>query len=49
MIGYGLAFVIGWILAGVGRVSMRKGVWPWSPGLILWGLVFMGLNWIASL
>lgn len=48
MIGYGLAFVIGWFLGFIGRVCRKEAVLPWSAAPIAWGLVFMSLNWIAG-
>lgn len=49
MIGYGLAFVIGYVFFLVFRVTNMREVYPWSIGSLAWGCVFMGLNWIAGL
>lgn len=49
MIGYGLAFVIGYVFALIVVVCRKDEVYPWMWGLFFWGLVFMGLNWIAGL
>jgi len=49
MMGYGLAFVIGFFFGVLGRSVARKSVLPWSPALIAWGLTFMVLDWLASL
>lgn len=49
MIGYGAAFVIGWLFFTVCRAYNSKDAYPWSLGGPIWGLVFMGLNWVATL
>ncbi len=49
MIGYGLAFVIGFCVAIVCRGLSDRSVLPWTPALYAWGVVFVGLNWVASL
>ncbi len=49
MIGYGLAFVIGWLFILVHTGVKNEQFYPWDLKAIAWGLIFMGLNWIASL
>lgn len=49
MIGYGLAFVVGYLVAFTARVCNGRDAYPWSIPLIAWGFTFMGLNYLAGL
>lgn len=49
MINYGAAFAIGYLgMFGICVLTGLK-VSPWSPRLLVWGGVAMGLNWVATL
>ena len=49
MIGYGLAFVIGYGFAVALCILKSKEAGPWSAVLWVWGLAFVALNYIATL
>jgi len=49
MIGYGLAFVIGWVLCLCGTIINTDPLRPWNLDLLVWGLAFAVLNWVATL
>ena len=50
MIGYGQAFVIGWLFfMFAGLFYNKRTAKPWSYKPIIWGVTFVVLNWISSL
>lgn len=49
MFPYGLAFVAGWLFYIGARFIRGQSVHLWLPGVIMWGLMFIVLNWITGL
>ncbi len=49
MIGYGAAFVVGYLVSMGLDLVQKRDVSPWSLGNLLWGGLFMALNWVATL
>lgn len=50
MIGYGQAFVVGWLFyVGMKVVLERKSGRPWDWPPLIWGTTFVVLNGIATL
>lgn len=50
MIGYGQAFVAGWLFFVAMRVILeRRSGQPWDYAPMLWGIVFMCLNFVSIL
>ncbi len=50
MIGYGQAFVIGWLFFVILKMVLeRKSGRPWNHAPLIWGATFAVLNWITTL